>query len=244
MEKEKRIRELTVELENARGNAKDLTAELHEFKAEVNVLQQRLVMMEEHTYSMVQSLGEAEMRLAASKEAFHQRMALMEEHIKEMKTIVDAQQQEIAMSMKDMKKAWTLHEKSRQDYKDVIKKEEMRTELIQDLMAEAGALRQEMDIMRAEAGALRQEMDIMVKNKISEVETLKAELEASNGEVQVVQKEHVKSQRACMDIRKMLEDKEAVHAKVCHEAFSHNSLLGSFSFGRYTGFLALCILKS
>ena len=151
----------------------------------------------------------------------------MEEHIKEMKTIVDAQQQEIAMSMKDMKEAWTLHEKSRQD---VLNKEEMRTQLIQEL--------------RAEAGALRQEMDIMVKHKTEEVQSLKAELEASNGEVQVVKKEHVKSQRACMDTRKMLEDKEAIHAKVCHEAFSHNSLLGSFSFGRYTGFLALCILKS
>jgi septal ring factor EnvC (AmiA/AmiB activator) len=229
MEKEKRIRELTVELENARGNAKDLTAELHELKAEIDALQPRLVMMEQHNYSMVQSLGEAGTRLASSKEFFHERMALMEEHIKEMKTIVDAQQQEIAMSMKDMKEAWTLHEKSRQDYKDVIKKEEMRTELIQDL--------------RAQAGALRQEMDIMVKNKIC-VETLKAELEASNGEVQVVKKEHVESQRACMDTRKMLEDKEVIHAKVCHEFFSQNSLLGSFNLAHSTGFLTLCILKS
>jgi len=48
----------------------------------------------------------------------------------------------------------------------------------------------------------------------AEVERLKAELDASTGELQVVTKEHVKSQRACVDIRKMLEDKEAVHAKV------------------------------
>ena len=94
----------------------------------------------------------------------------MEAHIKEMKAIVDAQQQqEIAMSMEDMKKAWTLNEKSRQD---VLTKEKMRTELIQEL--------------RAEAGALRQEMDIKVKHKISEVESLKAELEASNGRQSVM----------------------------------------------------------
>jgi chromosome segregation ATPase len=48
----------------------------------------------------------------------------------------------------------------------------------------------------------------------AEVERLKAELDASTGELQVVTEEHVKSQRACVDIRKMLEDKEAVHAKV------------------------------
>jgi hypothetical protein len=98
--------------------------------------------------------------------------------------------------------------------------------------------------LRGEAGALRQEMDIMIKHKISEVETLKAELEASNGEVQVVKKEHVESQRACMDTRKMLEDKEVIHAKVCHEFFSQNSLLGSFNLAHSAGFLTLCILKS
>ncbi len=238
-EKEKYINALTFEIDARRGNAKELTAGLEALSEQCNALveslgeaearlvetKQTIIMKENCIKALMDEKKEmksvvdarqkeCEMVLAISQrdkiekekrireltvehEAFHQMLALMEAHIKEMKAIVDAQQQEIAMSMKDMKKAWTLNEKSRQD---VLNKEEMRTELIQEL--------------RAQAGALRQEMDIMVKHKTEEVQSLKAELEASNGEVQVVKKEHVKSQRACMDTRKMLEDKEALHAKV------------------------------
>jgi len=234
--KEKYINALTFEIDASRGNAKELTAGLEALSEQCNALvkflggagvrleeiKQTIIMKDNFINVLIdekkeiQSVVDArqkecEMVLAISQQdkiekekriweltvehqTFHQRMALMEAHVKEMKAIVDDQQQEIAMSMKDMKNAWTLNEK------DVLKKEKMRTELIQEL--------------RAEAGALRQEMDIMVKHKISEVESLKAELEASNGEVQVVKKDHVKSQRACMDTRKMLEDKEALHAKV------------------------------
>ena len=48
----------------------------------------------------------------------------------------------------------------------------------------------------------------------AEAERVKAELEASNGEVQVVKKEHAKAQRACEATQKMIEDKDAAHAKV------------------------------
>ena len=243
-EKEKYINEL----DTSRCNAKELTAGLEALSEQCNALLKFLggagVCLEETKQTIIMKENcikalkeekkeiksvvdarqkECEMVLAISQqdniekekrireltvehEVFRQRMALMEAHIKEMKAIVDAQQQEIAMSMKDMKNAWILNEKSRQE---VLKKEKMSTELIEEL--------------RAEAGALRQEMDIMVKHKISEVESLKAELEASSGEVLVVKKEHVKSQRACMDTRTMLEDKEALHAKVCHEAYSQPS---------------------
>jgi hypothetical protein len=70
----------------------------------------------------------------------------------------------------------------------------------------------------------------------AEAERVKAELEASNGEVQVVKKEHAKAQRACEATQKMIEDKDAAHSKVCHEALSHNPLVGSFSLANHNSF--------
>jgi len=85
---------------------------------------------------------------------------------------------------------------------------------------------------RLQKTALKAEIETLQ----AEAERVKAELEASNGEVQVIKKEHAKAQRACEATQKMIEDKDAAHAKVCHEALSHNPLVGSFSLASHNSF--------
>jgi folate-dependent phosphoribosylglycinamide formyltransferase PurN len=96
MEKEICIKALMVEKEKCN---KELMFE-KKMTAELDVLRERIVLMQGHNDAMVASLGEAETRLVDSKKTILMKeqsiKALMDE-MKVMKSVVDAQQKEIEM---------------------------------------------------------------------------------------------------------------------------------------------------
>ena len=257
-EKEKRIRELTMELDTLRGLMEEQNKSLGEARAlalsRLEKSEQTVLMKEDciktlmdekkEMNSLVVSLqGECEMELAMSKQDNMEKEKRIRELTVELENSrrLEASGQDIIMKENCIK---ALMDEVK-EIKSVVDARQKECEMVlaisqQDKMVKEKRIKE----LTVELEALRQEMDNVVKHKISELESLKAELEASNAEVQVVKKEHAESQRACMDTRKMSEDKEAIHTKVCHEAFSHNSLVGSLNFAHYAGFLALCFFKS
>jgi len=128
--KEKPNKELTVELDISRGNAKELTAEL-------DALREKMVFMEGRSSCLVKSLREADANLAASKvdntekEKRNKELTLeldtLRGNAKDLRLEVDA----LRDSMVELKK------------QDKMDKEQLTSELIKDLRADADVLRQD-----------------------------------------------------------------------------------------------------
>jgi len=98
-EKEKRIRELTFELDTSRGNAKELTAEGYALR--------------EHTAALVASLAEAENRLEASKQNNLTDNMENEKRVKELREVVVKDNMENERRIKELREV-------HQDLKDLF----------------------------------------------------------------------------------------------------------------------------